>query len=89
VRALARQADDRPGDRTRDRLLSAVLAVGCGLGGVVAGPLLDAVARAVPLDEPVVPLRRRCRYDDHVLIYRGALVLHGIIRWLNDLGDTL
>jgi transposase len=28
------------------------------------------------------------RYDDHVLIYRGALVLHSIIRWLNELRDT-
>ena len=28
------------------------------------------------------------RYDDHVLIYRGALVLHSIIRWLNEIGDT-
>jgi len=28
------------------------------------------------------------RYDDHVLIYRGALVLHSIIRWLNEIRDT-
>jgi hypothetical protein len=24
------------------------------------------------------------RYDDHDLIYRGALLLHNIIRWLNE-----
>jgi transposase len=28
------------------------------------------------------------RYDDHILIYRGALVLNTIIRWLNALRDT-
>lgn len=28
------------------------------------------------------------RYDNHVLIYRGALVLHSIIRWLNEIRDT-
>lgn len=28
------------------------------------------------------------RYDEHVLIYRGALDPHSIIRWLNEFGDT-
>jgi transposase len=28
------------------------------------------------------------RYDKHALIYRGAAVLHAIVIWLKDLGDT-
>lgn len=47
--------------------------MGCGLGGVLAGPLLDAVARAVPRDEPVLPLRRPGRLTVTVSVVTGVL----------------
>lgn len=47
--------------------------MGCGLGGVLAGPLLDAVARAVPLGEPVLPLRRPGRLTVTVSVVTGVL----------------
>jgi transposase len=28
------------------------------------------------------------RYDKHITVYRGAVVLNAALHWLNDLGDT-
>lgn len=53
--------------------MSAVVAAGCGLGGVLVGPLLDTVARAVPLHEPLLPLRRPGRRTLLVSVVTGAL----------------
>lgn len=53
--------------------MSSVVAVACGLGGVLVGPLLDAVARAVPLHEPLLPLRRPGRLTLLVSVVTGAL----------------
>lgn len=53
--------------------MSAVVAAACGLGGVLVGPLLDAVARAVPLHEPLLPLRRPGRLTVLVSVVTGAL----------------
>jgi leader peptidase (prepilin peptidase)/N-methyltransferase len=50
-----------------------VLAAGCGIGGVLAGPLLDALARAVPLEQPVLPLRRPGRLTVVVSLVTGVL----------------
>ena len=47
--------------------------MGCGLGGVLAGPLLDAVARAVPREEPVLTLRRPDRLTVAVAVVTGVL----------------
>jgi len=48
-----------------------VLAV--GVGGVAAGPLLDAVARQVPRAEPVWPLRRPTRLTVGLSTATGVL----------------
>lgn len=53
--------------------MSSVVAVACGLGGVLVGPLLDAVARAVPLHESLLPLRRPGRLTLLVSVVTGAL----------------
>ena len=53
--------------------MSAVVAAACGLGGLLVGPLLDAVARAVPLNEPLLPLRRPGRLTVVVSVVTGAL----------------
>ena len=53
--------------------MSSVVAVAYGLGGVLVGPLLDAIARAVPLDEPLLPLRRPGRLTTVVSLVTGAL----------------
>lgn len=44
-----------------------------GVGGVVAGPLLDAVARQVPRAEPVWPLRRPTRLTVGLSTATGVL----------------
>ena len=49
------------------------MAAACGLGGLLVGPLLDAVARAVPLNEPLLPLRRPGRLTVVVSVVTGAL----------------
>ena len=53
--------------------MSSVVAVACGLGGVLVGPMLNAVARAVPLHEPLLPLRRPGRLTLLVSVVTGAL----------------
>ncbi len=59
--------------RMQDRLLSAGLAVGIGLGGVAVGPLLGAVASQVPRGEPVWPLRRPTRLTVGLSTATGVL----------------